>query len=204
MYRFLACVILVGASGVVQAQTSVPNVFTAGTPAKAADVNANFAALVTAINGLTSRVSVLEGNATLSPANVAGTYTLQSFELDLNFTPAAGSSTNAATLFSATSTLTVVLNANGTATYSGPAQRAFLNWNGGTGSGTGTSGGVFSGAADQSPASGSASWSLSGNVLTLIGLPGTTVFTAAGSRLFFHTAADTPGQPRVLILIRTS
>lgn len=194
MRRALFLLLLVGASRTADSQTSVPNVFTAGTPAKAADVNADFAALVAAINALTARVSSLEAAGTGS-GSIAGTYTLQTFEIDLDFAPGTGSGTNAATILSATANLTLILNANGTATYSGPVQRSFLSFNGG---------GVFSGPADQSPVSGSGTWSLSGNKLTLTGLPGTTVFTASSSRLFFHTASDTQGQPRLLILIRTS
>ena len=40
--------------GAASAQVTVPNTFVSGTPAKAADVNANFQAVVTAINALHS------------------------------------------------------------------------------------------------------------------------------------------------------
>lgn len=57
-------------SGTVFAQTTVPHTFTAGTAAQASEVNANFAALVAAINALESV------NTPLTAADVAGTYQL--------------------------------------------------------------------------------------------------------------------------------
>jgi len=54
---------------------SVPNTFTAGTTASAAEVNANFAALVTAVTALETKVAALESvNTPLTAADVAGTY----------------------------------------------------------------------------------------------------------------------------------
>lgn len=45
------------------APITVPNTFTANTPAKAADVNANFTAVVSGVNGLDTRVSTLEAQS---------------------------------------------------------------------------------------------------------------------------------------------
>ena len=47
----------------VAGPVSVPNAFTSGTPARAADVNANFSAVATAINDNSSRLSSLEAGA---------------------------------------------------------------------------------------------------------------------------------------------
>jgi len=57
-------------SGVAGAATTVPNIFTAGTPAKAADVNADFAALATAIDTLTANVKTLSDFVNTLPAAV--------------------------------------------------------------------------------------------------------------------------------------
>lgn len=43
---------LTALAGFAWGQTTVPNTFTAGTPARAAEVNANFQALASAIDGL--------------------------------------------------------------------------------------------------------------------------------------------------------
>ena len=54
---------------------SVPYTFTAGAPAVAAEVNANFSALANAITALETRVALLEqGGGALTVADVAGTY----------------------------------------------------------------------------------------------------------------------------------
>lgn len=56
--------VLVSCCSLAQAQqTSVPNTFVAGENAAAAEVNANFSALVTLIDDLTARVNQLESDA---------------------------------------------------------------------------------------------------------------------------------------------
>lgn len=68
----MACIVLWG--GFAHAQTaSVPNTFTAGTPISATEVNANFQALVDAINSL--------GPSGLPTAGIEGTYELTEFEV---------------------------------------------------------------------------------------------------------------------------
>lgn len=65
------------ASYVAAAPVTVPFTFTAGTAAKASEVNANFTALANAINQLSSRVSQLEsGKYSLTESNFIGTYTM--------------------------------------------------------------------------------------------------------------------------------
>ena len=51
---------------------TVPNTFTAGTPAKAADVNANFSAVAAAVNGTASDVASLQAAVKAIPAGAPG------------------------------------------------------------------------------------------------------------------------------------
>jgi hypothetical protein len=79
-YSTLLCVILLSTFGEAsRAQTTVPHVFTPGTPARATEMNANFQAVVTAINNLSTRVGKLEGGAT--DADVVGTYSYISIQI---------------------------------------------------------------------------------------------------------------------------
>ncbi|ALT77992.1 hypothetical protein [Paucibacter sp. KCTC 42545] len=64
------------------AQVTVPNTFVAGAPAKAADVNANFQALATAINSLNTRVGKLEGGPVTS-SDLVGSYTINAIQTEL-------------------------------------------------------------------------------------------------------------------------
>jgi len=61
---------------------TVPNTFVAGAPAKAADVNANFQALATAINSLNTRVGKLEGGPVTS-SDLVGSYAINSLQTEL-------------------------------------------------------------------------------------------------------------------------
>lgn len=74
MRKLLTGILLLGLSAAVFAQTTVPTRFISGTPAKAAEVNANFQALATAIDNLALRINRLEG--VVSAADLAGTYAL--------------------------------------------------------------------------------------------------------------------------------
>jgi hypothetical protein len=75
-YFSLLCLLALCAFGQsARAQVTVPHVFTPGTPARATEVNENFQALATAINGLAARLSKLEGGPT-TDADVVGNYTL--------------------------------------------------------------------------------------------------------------------------------
>lgn len=100
----------------VMAQVTVPNTFAAGSPARAADVNANFQALATAINGLTTRVNRLEGG--LAAADIPGTY---NFSV-LNLMPLAGAPNDFWDVNVVKSTLT--LAAGGTFTSTGTESNA--------------------------------------------------------------------------------
>lgn len=71
----LASVLALGA----HAQVNVPNTFTSGSPASAAQVNANFHALASAINSIDSRLKSIEGSQALSLQELVGTYNLMMF-----------------------------------------------------------------------------------------------------------------------------
>lgn len=138
---FLAVGFLV-LSNTASAQTTVPNTFTAGSPAKAAEVNANFQALVTAINSLgarvdsvstrvdsvTARVGKLEG--TLTATDVAGTYALYGLQTDV--IPSAVSGMNEGQMeaisYSGTAILTATSTLGGTLTLSTTESTNALRW----------------------------------------------------------------------------
>ncbi len=72
--------ILVSATLALAAQahaaTVVPNTFNSGQAASASAVNANFAALATAIDGVIARVEKLEGSQKITAFDIAGTYNM--------------------------------------------------------------------------------------------------------------------------------
>lgn len=74
--RFVTLAFVACSTIAVAAPVTIPHTFTAGTPANAAHVNANFQALVTAINTLSDRVDRLDGTTPVTAADVVGTYTL--------------------------------------------------------------------------------------------------------------------------------
>lgn len=103
-------------STTVLAQTTVPHTFTAGSPAKASEVNANFAALVTAVNALAARVSALENPPAATVASVAGTYKSTSLEVGVSGGVTGGGGTQASVTGGSFSG-TVVLGAGGDVTF---------------------------------------------------------------------------------------
>lgn len=82
---YLFSVLALAMAGTTQAGTvTIPNMFTAGTPAKAADVNANFDAVKTATNDNDSRISKLEAdNATLKADNTTLKDTVSQMQADI-------------------------------------------------------------------------------------------------------------------------
>ena len=74
---FIAGAMAIALGSTAQAEVAVPNTFTTGSPAVAADVNENFSVLATAINDLAARVEALEAAPGLSSGvPVAGRYSL--------------------------------------------------------------------------------------------------------------------------------
>ena len=60
------------ASTAYAGDVTIPNTFAAGTPAKAADVNANFSAVATAVNGTAADVTALQTAVKAIPAGAQG------------------------------------------------------------------------------------------------------------------------------------
>jgi hypothetical protein len=114
VFRLLALSLLSSAA----LAASVPNTFTAGDTARASDMNANFAAVVTALNTLEAKVAALE--AVVGPqtmASLAGTYDLFDVAVDVD-SAGAGQATIAGLAVYGT----VVFNANGTGSNSSNTQ----------------------------------------------------------------------------------
>jgi len=82
-YSRVLCLLSLCVAGTAVAQTTVPNVFTAGTPARAAEVNGNFQALAAAIDALAARVNKLEGGAT-TDADDTGTDNLSILQVGID------------------------------------------------------------------------------------------------------------------------
>ena len=101
--------------------SQVPHTFTDGTPALAEEVNANFGALVSALDALTARVNALESTTT---ASLAGTYDYFEIGVDVDQNSSSGFS-----IAGSGTTGTVVLNANGTGTISLNSQYRQLTFN---------------------------------------------------------------------------
>lgn len=101
------------AAGIAAAYAvTVPHTFVAGDPARAADVNANFAALATAVTALEDRVTAIEDN-TVTVADLAGTYRIQTVGIDVN------EGTNSHQVGGISFTGTVTLDASGSFTATG-------------------------------------------------------------------------------------
>lgn len=89
---------------------SVPFTFTSGDPARASEVNANFAALVTAVTALEAQVAALEAKVNpATMADLAGTYSYLEVRIDVD-----GLSATSNSIAGAGVSGTVVLNADGT------------------------------------------------------------------------------------------
>jgi hypothetical protein len=64
--------LFVTTTGTYAGTVAIPNTFVAGTPAKAADVNANFSAVATAVNGSAADVAALQIAVKATPAGPQG------------------------------------------------------------------------------------------------------------------------------------
>lgn len=119
-FLMMAFVAFVAFNSVASAQVTVPFTFAAGTPASADEVNANFQALVTAINSLGTRVSKLEG--LITAADLVGTYTVSGFQSQISLNQTVNGRTFADTqMYTLNGQIT--LAADGTGLYSGGADR---------------------------------------------------------------------------------
>jgi len=184
MRNTLVAFLVALATPCVFADASVPNTFSPGAPARAADVNANFSALVSAINAVGARVSKLEGQIT--QADLAGTYSIQRFQTEMSGDPGSHIA-----VYVAGGSVTLV--ADGTGSFVGPAE-------------TGTqmnvqarTVGPFSGAGGNS---GPITWSYSGGVVNMLG--GTLNVVAGGRLLIKVGSTSSDGSAHVMLLTRTN
>lgn len=183
MRTFIAPLSLVALCTAASAQVTVPNTFAAGAPARAADVNANFQALVTGINALGSRVSKLEGQITST--DLVGTYAINQFQSELG-----GGASQRVAVYTGGGTATFA--ANGTGTISGNTELGHqLNLPGGTLT-----------AINRPQASGNFTWSLSAGTVTALG--GTFSVVSGGRLLIRTTANPADGTNVLLFLTRTN
>jgi hypothetical protein len=167
------------------AQVAVPNTFAAGTAAKAAEVNANFQALATAVNTLTTRVAKLEGQVTA--ADLAGTYALHQFQSELG-----GGGAQRVAVYTNNGTATVTLAANGTATTTSVTSQGHqLNLPAGTLTAVNTT----------DPAA-NLTWTLTAGRVNLFGGD---FSVADGGRLLIRTSVNpADGTNVLLLLVRTN
>lgn len=182
--RFTALFLLALACASVSAQTKVPNTFLPGTPAKAADVNANFQALATAINALASRVDKLEGNIT--QADLAGTYTVNGFQTEFN-----GGDFGRVNNYVYLGTMTLAADGTGSYSLTESGSRLFLTLDAGK-----LKGAVSTYA--NPPGGSNFNWSYSNNVMTALGA---TLTVVAGGRLLIRTSNNPADYTQVLLLL---
>lgn len=190
--------LLFAVSNLVSAQTTLPYTFAPGTVAKASEVNANFQALLTAINKL-------EGPVT--PAGVAGNYVLTGLSLNMSSTAQAGTSSNNARVEHSAVNATAVFNSDGTFAFpqesSSGSAMAFDFFK----SGANVINATATTQLSTSPPSGGGTWSLSGNTLTITlnGGGGGTFTAAAGGKIFIGVDSSPDSKSQDLhFLIRTN
>lgn len=198
---FAVFVLSLTATTSVVAQTTLPFTFAPGTVAKASEVNANFQALLTAINKLEEKVSKLEGQ--ISKEDVVGTYVLSTFNVRVSSGGTGESPRVEHTATNGTATFSLDMDMNGTFSVSGEANYGLelvFNFQNGPPSTSAT-------AAIQPSTPGpiiGGTWSLSGRTLAITSPSGVSgEFTAAaGGRLFIGV---TQGQTQhLLFLVRTN
>jgi hypothetical protein len=186
MHRSLAVFAFAWFAVAAHAQVTVPFTFGPGTPARAAEVNSNFQALVTAVNNLGARVSKLEGQITA--ADIAGVYKWSGLQIGLIV---------GGTVESISYSGTVTLAADGTFTGT-LAGRGFDLFPGGNRLPHTTNDNI------------AGTWTLSGsNTVTLTGLgddPATFDSAARGQMLVFSNKDNShaDGSLVLLILVRSS
>ncbi len=172
-----------GLSTLAQAQTvTVPNTFSAGAPARAAEVNANFGALAGAINALSARVSKLEGQ--ISAADMVGTYALKGLQVEL----AGGAGTHVA---SYVYNGTLSLRADGTGTVGAAQTGTQLNF--ATVPGTRISANLPSENTEFT-------WTLAGSILTTTAL-NTPLSVSNGGRMIMGVGASGIDGTSVLLIM---
>lgn len=195
----LVAFLVLSVAGVAVYAVTTPNTFVAGQPAVASQVNANFSALVTAINNIEARLDALEG--TLTEALIPGIYQFKGVEL-LFHKPAGATFVE---FEHGVQDFIVTLNSDKTLTVTGGSEKGSLfNFDYATGGASSLQ--VFNNPATNPPLTGT--WSLSGRTLTFVvpgGTPGGAKFTAVSRNLFVGveqpeaTATDTNEDLNLLI-----
>lgn len=153
----LICLLLCSSAYAQTTVPTVPYVFSPSTAAKAEEVNADFAALETKIGQLEADISALQGQG-VSATSIQGTYDI--YKLGVKLADNGGGDYEARTSsFSGT----VVFNGDGTGTFNaGNNSDTSLSLHSNT---NGTS--SFGLTNSSSPNSGSFSWTISGNKVTV-------------------------------------
>jgi hypothetical protein len=183
---FVALSLLAFAAVATAAPITVPFTFTAGTPAKAAEINADFQALVTAINALSVRVDKLDGitpAAALTAADVVGTYSCHFFGTAMTAPPAIAPAMPANILETRTLNGTLTIVNGGTGTFVG-TRNSFKQANGLT---------AVLGVTIPAPVPTTPpiAWTVAGGVLSI---PSVTNFTiASGGSLLINAGYDNAG-----------
>lgn len=196
-YSYVGFLLLLLSSAVF-AETTVPYTFVSGTAAKASEVNADFAALVTAINNLEAKVTALEAKVVPSTAaSLAGTYDVYEVTIDvddlgihsgLQYYGIAGSAASG----------TAVFNADGTGQLNQTKQYRQLQFAQATYPDNQTNDHV---SLADNPETDNApfSWTFSGGVVTV----GDTSFVVAGQLLIGRVlSTDGQGHNGIVILVR--
>jgi len=186
MNKNIVCFAILALFSTATLAASVPNTFTAGTTASAAEVNANFAALVAAVTALEDKVSPT------TMAALAGTYDVFEVAIDVD-----NNSTNGNSIAGTATYGTVTLNANGTLQMNISNQYRELAIYAPTGAGDQTVNTSVNFFNSPTTSSGAGTWSLAGGVVTI---PGAGNFAVVG-QLLMHNTLD-QGKSGVLIFAR--
>lgn len=182
--RFVLVSLFSLAFGTTALAASVPHTFTSGTTAFASEVNANFAALVSAINALEAKI----GPHTM--ATLAGTYDYFEFKMDVD--NISSTSTNIAGVGVSG---TLVLNADGTGQINTSISYRQVTLNEVTTGDLTVQVGFLNPPMTENLA---ITWSLAGAVVTI---PGGGDFAVVG-QLLIHSTINFEGQNGLTILAR--
>jgi len=205
--RFLA----LSTFSVAALAASVPNTFTAGTPAVASQVNANFTALVNAATALETKAAALETkvtaletkvaalesvNTALTAADVVGTYKLLSLESETGSNAGNHTITSASGSSNVSLTFTATSDTGGTFTYSAVNKSAGFRAQGPdcTNSGCTSTGYVSTNGTPDESDSGSGTWALGANNTVVVSPPGSspvTVYFSKAGRVGFAVEVNT-------------
>lgn len=176
----LVALLILSFSAAATAATTVPYTFTTGTPISASEMNANFQALATAIDKLSS--------TTPTVAELAGTYRLTGFQTELGPSPSTSWGLTKVETYGGT----VTLSADGTCSSSGAFMSGTLTARVDNTNITNST--VFSLANASGPLATSCTWSIVGGNTISVSWGG--VFSiVAGGRLLVdtHSVASVPG-----------